>query len=276
MTKCSLIFVLFFIIFCCTTKAKIHSSQYLDREISPTLISQDDNADSNSLLMSRYKRFLLYRERRAAPSGQKKLKSYKFDLNDTTHNQALIHWSGKNSSVIFILTRKKKTVSGGGISDSSLWRSTNYGKTYEPEWKKFDNKTILNSYFVCPGNISKVIFIDTYNNCGRIWVSTTEGETYTPYMLSFSLDKIEFHPEEQDWLLGYDKQASVLYCSQDLGKTWSKLQSYVTTDRYFWYVKDVDTIENSTSIVHFEYRDMDVFPGRTFLVKSCFIPNCDP
>uniref|UniRef100_H2Y6G9 Sortilin C-terminal domain-containing protein n=1 Tax=Ciona savignyi TaxID=51511 RepID=H2Y6G9_CIOSA len=67
-----------------------------------------------------------------------------------------------------------------------------------------------------------------------------------------------------------------LYSSQNLGRTWTKLQKYVTNDRYFWYVKDVDTIENSNRIVHMEYRDMDLFPQRVYLVKSCFIPHCEP
>ena len=60
------------------------------------------------------------------------------ELNEPSHNQALIHWNGNKgenaSEIMFILTRQKK---GYEIIASELWISSDYGKTWrelEKEW----------------------------------------------------------------------------------------------------------------------------------------------
>jgi len=56
----------------------------------------------------------------------------------------------------------------------------------------------------------QVVFIDKHHSPYRVWVSQDEGESYVHYNVSFLLDKVEFHPSQQNWLLGYDKQTSVV------------------------------------------------------------------
>jgi len=56
----------------------------------------------------------------------------------------------------------------------------------------------------------QLVFIDTHNSPHRVWVSQDEGESYVHYNISFLLDKVEFHPSQQNWLLGYDKHMSAV------------------------------------------------------------------
>nr|CAB3266479.1 VPS10 domain-containing receptor SorCS2-like [Phallusia mammillata] len=258
---------------------KIFSTEFQEAQklSKPTLVSLNSVADEfGNQPLQKFKKFLT-RQRRSPPSVKaptKQLKVDKFDLgNDTSHNQALIHWSGNYSHVIFILTRRKDHSPGGKITQSTLWRSDDYGVIYENQQNLFDGNTILQSYFVCPTNKSKVVFIDTYNHSGRVWVSTDEGASYLHHDIQFTINKIEFHPDQQDWLLGYDKNAQTLYASQNLARTWTRLQTGVTKDRYFWYIKGVD--EQNTA-VHMEYRDFNVFPQTRYAIKSCLVPNCIP
>ena len=48
------------------------------------------------------------------------------------------------------------------------------------------------------------MFVDNYESSSRIWVTRDEGETYKAFEIDFSIYKIEFHPTESEWLLGYD------------------------------------------------------------------------
>lgn len=50
-----------------------------------------------------------------------------------------------------------------------------------------------------------MIFIDSYANSRRIWISLNEGKSYSLVTVPFSIEKIEFHPSISEWLLGYDK-----------------------------------------------------------------------
>ncbi|KAK6300545.1 hypothetical protein J4Q44_G00286430 [Coregonus suidteri] len=96
-------------------------------------------------------------DRRAASSRQDELKltSSTFALTgDSAHNQAMVHWSGQNSSVILMLT-KLFDFNLNSVTESSLWRSTDYGTTYQKLNEKVGAKTILSYLYVSPNNKRK-------------------------------------------------------------------------------------------------------------------------
>lgn len=271
MTVVQTVWIIVPILYLCTNGANgdIYSTELMDS-------MSDKWIDMNSVRGSFVKRSLS-RYRRAQLLGLEPVVT-EFQLeNDTSHNQALIHWSGNGSEVIFILTRRKTNPRYNEVSDSTLWRSKNYGKDYKRMSDAFLPLTILKSYFISPTNKSKVVFVDAYNQSRRLYLSFDEGETYEHVDVPFSVEKIDFHPANSDRLLGYDKFGRKLYCSMDFGYTWTKLGNEVTSDRYYWYVKNVDKGNDAENIVFFEYRHIPAsIINRIYKVKSCYVPDCTP
>jgi len=252
-------------------QAKVHHENHLRK--------RSTFQDTHKSILNRERRLVKWKraaEEQAGSFPLDDLHATQFDLkNGTHHNQALIHWSGNNSKVIFVLTRKKEASNSGRITNSMLWRSTDYGESYTQEDAKMDSDTVLNSYYTCPSDAKKALFVDNFNNSGRIWVTRDEGETYNPYLISFTCTHIEFHPTQPDWLLGYNSFTKNLYVSQNLGINWKLLHRQVTKERYFWGNKGFEgKDENEKLIVHLEYRNLDLLPRRRFFGKSCYIPDC--
>uniref|UniRef100_A0A672U3S7 Sortilin related VPS10 domain containing receptor 1 n=1 Tax=Strigops habroptila TaxID=2489341 RepID=A0A672U3S7_STRHB len=136
--------------------------------------------------------------------------------------------------VILILT-KLYDYNLGSITESSLWRSTDYGTTYEKLNDKVGLKTILSYLYVCPTNKRKIMLLTDPEVESSLLISSDEGATYQKYRLNFYINSLLFHPKKEDWILAYS-QDQKLFSSVEFGRRWLLLHEQVAPNRFYWFV----------------------------------------
>ncbi|XP_019735230.1 VPS10 domain-containing receptor SorCS1 isoform X2 [Hippocampus comes] len=207
-------------------------------------------------------------ERRAGGSRQDELKlnSSTFALTgDSSHNQAMVHWSGQNSSVILMLT-KLFDFNLNSVTESSLWRSTDYGATYQKLNDKVGAKTILSYLYVSPNNKRKIMLLTDTEVENSLLISSDEGATYQKYRLNFYILSLLFHPEQEDWILAYSHEQK-LYSSVEFGRRWQMVHERVTPNRFYWSKMGLD---KEPGLIHLETT---ISEGQALYV-TCKLQNC--
>uniref|UniRef100_A0A3P8XQX1 PKD domain-containing protein n=1 Tax=Esox lucius TaxID=8010 RepID=A0A3P8XQX1_ESOLU len=182
---------------------------------------------------------------------------------DYAHNVAMVHWVGDNSSVILTLT-KQYDFNLGAFTESSLWRSVDYGSTYI----KLNNKVGSNlaCLYVCPTNKRKIMMLSDPEREHSILISSDEGASFEKYSINFYMDGLLFHPTQENWLLASSPDNKV-YSTMDFGRTWQLISENVTTGRFFWAQTGLD---READVVHLE---TDIPKGRAQYAK-CRAQRC--
>ncbi|MEE6486952.1 hypothetical protein FKM82_014740 [Ascaphus truei] len=155
-------------------------------------------------------------------------------------------------TVILILT-KLYDYNLGSITESSLWRSTDYGTTYEKLNDKVGLKTILSYLYVCPTNKRKIMLLTDPEIESSLMISSDEGATYQKYRLNFYIQSLLFHPKQEDWILAYS-QDQKLFSSAEFGRRWQLLSEAVAPNRFYW---TVTSLNRDADLVHLETKSVE-------------------
>uniref|UniRef100_A0A8C2K6E4 VPS10 domain-containing receptor SorCS2 n=1 Tax=Cyprinus carpio TaxID=7962 RepID=A0A8C2K6E4_CYPCA len=144
---------------------------------------------------------------------------------------------------------------------SSLWRSTDYGTTYEKLNEKVGVKTILSYLYVSPNNKRKIMLLTDPEVESSLLISSDEGATYQKYRLNFYILSLLFHPEQEDWILAYGHDQK-LYSSVEFGRRWQLVHERVAPNRFYWSKLGLD---KEPGLIHLETKALYV---------TCKLQNC--
>ena len=163
-----------------------------------------------------------------APNRKEKLpKITETTLINDTHLGAIVTWTNFDSKVLFIITCDKiikYDPKSFCASKSNVYRSFNFGESFELEFEKFANTSIISTIFVSPINRNFIFALDKTNKI--LYRSSDEGSSYMVTHLTFDPVLISFHPTLGNIMLAKDVNSNA-YISNDTGRTWRLIISRV-------------------------------------------------
>uniref|UniRef100_A0A4W6D0K7 Sortilin related VPS10 domain containing receptor 3b n=1 Tax=Lates calcarifer TaxID=8187 RepID=A0A4W6D0K7_LATCA len=158
---------------------------------------------------------------------------------DSAHNQAMVHWSGHNSSVSLSFTKTH-------LITSHI--STDYGSTYIKLNDKVGSRTVLSYLYVCPTNKQKIMMLSDPEVESAVLISSDEGASFEKHPINFNILSLLFHPAQENWMLAYSHDRK-LYSSMDFGRKWQLVHDNVMPGRFYWAVMGLD---KESDVVHIE------------------------
>ncbi|KAG7332459.1 hypothetical protein KOW79_004293 [Hemibagrus wyckioides] len=182
------------------------------------------------------------RKRRSADDGGDTcngLQGYKNKLSNNTHSTTFndlsgsvsLAWIGDGTGVVLALTTFQVPIFLLKFGQSKLYRSEDYGKTFEDITSLINNTFISTEFGIAigPENSGKVILTgDMSDNGGsRIFLSTDFGESFSQSDLSFNPRmQIIYNPQNSNVLVTISVK-NELWISEDFATTWSKIYENV-------------------------------------------------
>ncbi|KAL1020830.1 hypothetical protein UPYG_G00005250 [Umbra pygmaea] len=167
------------------------------------------------------------------------LQGFEAKLNNNTNQYAFndlsgsvsLAWVGDGTGIILALTTFQVPIFMVRFGQSKLYRSANYGKSFQ-DVTNLINNTFIRSEFgiaVGPDNSGKVILTaDVSGSLGsRIFISKDSGRSFEQLDLPFTpMFQISYNPRDANVLLAISNM-NELWLSCDFGETWRKLHDMV-------------------------------------------------
>eukprot|EP00911_Craspedida_sp_UC1_P000503 UC1_evm1s380 len=133
---------------------------------------------------------------------------------DDLYQRAVIHWSGEDSDVVFVVTQQQRS---GTITSSHVYRSTDYAATWQRVPFFTNNQAIIAGFNPSPHSKEHLIFVDTVQQ--RLYVTQDEGVTFQTVTVPFRTRILDFAPDREGLVCAVD--ATALYCSASYGLSWA-------------------------------------------------------
>ncbi|XP_037540424.1 sortilin 1b [Nematolebias whitei] len=156
--------------------------------------------------------------------------THSYSFNDQSGSVSLA-WVGDGTGVILALTTFQVPFFMLRFGQSKLYRSENYGKSFEDVTNLINNTFIRSEFGIAigPENSGKVILTAEVSGIeeARIYVSDNFGKSFTSRDLPFNpLMQILYNPGNSNVLLVLSIHYE-LWLSQDFGTTWKKIHDMV-------------------------------------------------
>ncbi|XP_008316698.1 sortilin 1b [Cynoglossus semilaevis] len=156
--------------------------------------------------------------------------THRYTFNDLSGSVSLA-WVGDGTGVILALTTFQVPFFMMKFGQSKLYRSENYGKSFQ-DITELINNTFIRAEFgigISPENSGKVILTCEVSGeeDSRIFVSNDFGKSFTNKNLPFTpLTQITYNPEDSSVLLALSID-NEMWLSEDFGSNWKKTHNMV-------------------------------------------------